>query len=62
MPKAQDALDTVRRYLDKKGPGPRQDSTEDQINDLLTLGNALGLYDAVDSIRTILEKTSRSPV
>lgn len=62
MPKAQDALDTVRRYLDKKGPGPRQDSTEDQITDLLALGNALGLYDAVDAVRTVLEETSRSSV
>lgn len=34
----------------------RQDSTSDQLRDLRAFANKLGMYDAADVIRTILER------
>jgi hypothetical protein len=34
----------------------RQDSTDDQLRDLRVIANRLGMYDAADVIRTLLEK------
>jgi hypothetical protein len=34
----------------------RQDSTDDQLKDLRVVANRLGMYDAADIIRTLLEK------
>ena len=34
----------------------RQDSTNEQLNDLRAFANKLGLYDAADLIRTIVSK------
>ena len=34
----------------------RQDSTDDQLKDLRIVANRLGMYDAADIIRTLLEK------
>lgn len=33
----------------------RQDSTNDQLRDLRCVANRLGMYDAADTIRNILE-------
>ena len=43
-------LSAVRNLL-KERQFPRQDSTTDQIKDLLIIGNLLGLYDAVDCVK-----------
>lgn len=34
----------------------RQDSTNDQLRDLMFVANRLGMYDAADIIRNILEQ------
>ena len=40
----------------------RQDSTNDQLRDLQCVANILGMYDAADVIRIILEKKiNRNP-
>jgi hypothetical protein len=46
----QSRIDTVKRYLENNA-APSQVSTEEQLERLLLLGNALGLYDAVDAVR-----------
>jgi hypothetical protein len=35
---------------------PRQDSTDAQLRDLRAFANRLGMYDAADLIRNILER------
>ena len=37
----------------------RQDSTNDQLRDLRAIANRLGMYDAADIIRGLLERTER---
>ena len=37
----------------------RQDSTSDQLRDLRAVANRLGMYDAADLIRGILERSER---
>lgn len=37
----------------------RQDSTNDQLRDLRDFANKLGMYDAADVIRNLLERTSK---
>lgn len=34
----------------------RQDSTDEQLRDLYTVANRLGMYDAADVLRNILDK------
>lgn len=43
-------LDKLRSYLENNA-APSQVSTEEQLERLLSLGNVLGLYDAVDAVR-----------
>ena len=43
-------LDTIPRQTQ------RQDSTDDQLKDLRVVANRLGMCDAADIIRTLLEK------
>jgi hypothetical protein len=35
---------------------PRQDSTTDQLRDLYLVANQLGMYDAADVLKKLLEK------
>lgn len=37
----------------------RQDSTHDQLKDLISIANRLGFYDAADFLRTITEETEK---
>ena len=37
----------------------RQDSVQDQMDDLLQMATRLGMYDAADVIRTIVQKRGK---
>lgn len=67
MSKAQDKMDTVREQEIKQSlekirilMGNRinsdQRATSDQLQDLYWIANQVGLYDAADTIRNILER------
>ena len=49
--------DYMKRILDKlpKDRPQRQDSLRDQLQDLQAVANRLGMYDAADYLRNVLE-------
>lgn len=51
-PKSTSMPDNLKKLLSAIQPQPqRQDSTNDQLRDLIDFANCLGLYDAADSIK-----------
>jgi hypothetical protein len=55
MSNLQHRIDTITRYLETNA-APAQDSSSEQLERLLFLGNVLGLYDAVDLVRRRFEE------
>jgi len=52
------SVDTYQRRLLQQIPElpQRQDATNDQLRDLRAVANRLGMYDAADVLRTLLER------
>lgn len=61
MSESRSRLDRLTRILNQNPQlSQRQDSVSDQLADLRAVANRLGMYDAADIIRDILE-SSQSP-
>lgn len=54
-------METIKKLEEHDHVNPRQDSTRDQLLDLITLAEQNGMYDASDYIKLVL-KNNFQPV
>ena len=57
--KAEARANMLDAFLNSRRLPQRQDSTNDQLLDVMDMANRMGCYDAADIIRNILDESKR---